>query len=69
MSLTKSDLSSIRQVVREETKPQFQKLEKKIDKVDRKFDKLFNFLDKDHTKLVKRVRTIENNLEISPPEF
>jgi len=65
MSLTKSDLSSIRQVVREETKPQFQKIEK----VDKKFDKLFNFLDKDHTKLVKRVRTIENNLEISPPEF
>ena len=62
MSLTKSDLSSIRQAVREETKPQFQKLEKK-------FDKLFNFLDKDHTKLVKRVRTLENNPEIFPPQF
>ena len=62
MSLTKSDLSSIRQVVREETKPQFQRLEKK-------FDRLFNFLDKEHTNLVKRVQTIENELEISPPKF
>lgn len=69
MTLTKTDLSSIRQVVREETKPQFQKLERKIDKVDGKFDKLFNFLDKEHTKLVKRVRTIESKLEIFPPEF
>ncbi len=47
MTLTKSDLSSIQQVVRDETKPQFEKLEKKIDKVNKKLDKHFKFIDKD----------------------
>ncbi len=55
MGLTKSDLKAIRQVVKEETKPQFKKTDKKIDTINDKFDKLFNFLDKDWSKLKKRV--------------
>jgi len=72
--LTKSDLTAIRQVVREETEPRFDKLEEgqaslatRIDKVDKKFDKLFKFLDKEWSRLFKRVKHLENHLGIQPP--
>jgi hypothetical protein len=53
--LTKSDLNAIRQVVKSETKPEFKKIDNKIDKIDKKFDKLFNFLDRDWSKTNKRI--------------
>lgn len=42
---------------------------KDAEKLDRKFDKLFNFLDREWSKLAKRVKKAENSLGISPPEF
>lgn len=75
MTLTKLDLSAIKQVVREETQPQFkkidsqlQKLDEKIDKVDRKLskkiDKVSDFLDKDISLFRKKV-AYHLNLPIS----
>ena len=57
MTLTKNDVSSIRQVVKEVTKPQFEQVKKKIDKIDKKFDKLFNYLDKDVSHFKRKVAT------------
>jgi len=67
MTLTKSDLSAIRQIVKEETKPLATK--KGLNKLDKKFDKLFNFLDKEWSKLANRVSRVENTLGIRHPEF
>ena len=53
MALTRSDLSAISKVVRDETKPEFDKVSKKIDKLDKKFIRLFDFLDKDWSSLKK----------------
>ena len=71
MALTKTDLSSIRQVVKDETKPQFEqvgkrfdRMEKKIDKVDKKFDKLFNYLDKDVSHFKRKV-AVHLNIPVS----
>ena len=61
-TLDKDDLKAIRNIVKDETVPRFRKL-------DNKFTKLFNFLDKDWSKLKRRVDRIENKLDITPPEF
>lgn len=51
MALTKTDLRAIRTIVKGEINP----LKKDIKKIDKKFDKLFNFLDKEWSKLSRRV--------------
>ena len=51
MALSKSDLNSIRSVVKSEVSP----LKKDIKKIDKKFDKLFNFLDREWSKLTRRI--------------
>jgi len=37
-----------------------------LKKIDKKFDDLYDFLDKEHMSLVKRVVRIETNLNIQP---
>lgn len=69
MALTKSDLSAIRQVVREETKPQFESLKKKADKLDKKFTKLFNFLDKEWSRLKRRTDNHDKILRVDTSEI
>ena len=66
MTLTKSDISAIRRVVKEEvkneTRPQFEKLNKGQKRIENKFDELFDFLDRDWSKLANRTSKIENHL-------
>jgi len=67
MALTKTDLSSIRQVIREETVSKKETVSR-FDKLDKKFEKLFNFLDKDWSKLRRRMKTVEDELGINPSQ-
>lgn len=60
MSLTKSDIQSIRQAVREETKPEFDRLNEKIDTVD---IKLTNRIDKVNTQLGKKITKLNKKLD------
>lgn len=59
MSLTKSDLASIRVVVSEEVKKSERRVIRKMDFVDK-------VLDREHVKLVKRVDNIERHVGITP---
>lgn len=65
MSLTNSDLSAIKKVVKTETDP----INKKITKLDKKFDSLFNFLDKDLSQVKRRVDYIDGHLGINTSEL
>jgi hypothetical protein len=65
MSLTKGDLQAIKQIVSEEIKP----IRKDIGKVEKRFDQLFNFLDKEHSKLKVEVKTIQSRLHIPTLDF
>lgn len=40
MTLTKTDLSSIRQVIKEEINPRFEKVDKRFDNIEKKIDKV-----------------------------
>ena len=60
--LTKNDLTQISKIV----KSSEERLNRKIDKIDKKLDKAINFLDRDYIKLLERVERIEKHLHLSP---
>jgi hypothetical protein len=64
MTLTKSDLSSIREILKDETGYRFDKLEKGQKRIENKFDDLFDFLDKDLSTVKRRVSYIDHHLKI-----
>lgn len=41
-------------------------LKKDVKKIDKRLDEGFNFLDKEHVNLVKRVKRVETHLNIQP---
>jgi len=47
-------------------KKDMSQVKKDVKKIDKKFDELFDFIDKDHMNLVKRVVRIETHLNIQP---
>ena len=69
MTLTKSDLSAIKKIVKSEVKTGIKPLSKKIDKLDKKFDGLFNFLDRDVSKVKVRIDHIDRHLGINTSEL
>jgi len=60
--LTKNDLTQISKIV----KLSEERLNRKIDKIDKKLDKAINSLDRDYIKLLERVERIEKHLHLSP---
>ena len=46
MTLTKEDLIAIKKVVDSSTGSRFEKIDKKLVKIEKKFDELFDFLDR-----------------------
>jgi hypothetical protein len=76
MTLTKSDLSAIKQVVIDVTEPRFKKLEKgqaKLENGQKKIQKdlktIVNSFDSEYLGLKKRVVRVESHLGLQPPEF
>lgn len=69
MSLTKSDLSAIRQIVKGEVKIGIDPVKRDLKKLDKKFDDLFNFLDKDVSQVKRRVDYIDGHLGITTSEL
>ena len=58
MSLTKSDLQAIDQLLEKRIGPLekgHESIKKDLKKINKKFDKLFNFLDREWSKLAKRI--------------
>ena len=58
MSLTKSDLQAIDQLLEKRIGPLEkgqESIKKDLKKINKKFDKLFNFLDREWSKLAKRI--------------
>jgi predicted nuclease with TOPRIM domain len=49
-----------------ETNNHVLEVKKGVKKIDKKFKELFDYLDKDHMQLVKRVVRIEDHLDIQP---
>jgi hypothetical protein len=73
MSLDKSDLQAIDNIVTKIIRPVEEghaRVEKKIDKIDKKFDKLFNFIDRDVSFMKKGIalRLGMKVSELSAPE-
>jgi len=69
MSLTKSDLIAIKNIVKGETDPiqsEIKRIDKRIGKLDHKFDSFFKFLDKDLSYFKKKVAS---KLNIGLSEF
>jgi len=58
--LTKTDLNQIAKIV----KSSEERLNGKIDKIDKKLDKAIDFLDRDYIKLLKRIERIEKHLNL-----
>lgn len=69
MSLTKSDLASIDRIVKSRVTESEVRINKKIKSVNKKVDSFFNFLDKDYSKIFRRVTKVEKELGIPAPEF
>lgn len=72
MVLTKSDLSAIRQVVKGETDPiksDLMIVKKDVKGLNKKFTRLFNFLDKEWSKLKRRADYFDEHLGIDTKEF
>ncbi len=78
--LTKSDLSQIRKVVKEEVKTEIAPLKVKIDKIETRLSSIekemkkigkdikvvVNFFDKTYLRLLKRIERIEEHLNLPP---
>lgn len=71
MTLTKFDLTQIRQVVKEEVRdelkayPTRDEIKKEFNNVNRNIKTSVNYLDKEHLKLDKRITKVENHLGIT----
>lgn len=66
MSLTNSDLQAIRQAVREETKPEIEKIESMFSKIDTKFSEIaskFELLDSKLYKIDTNFNEIDSRLD------
>jgi len=79
MPLTKSDLSAIRNVVKEEVSPiksdvsmlktDVSGLKKGLLRIEKKFDKLFNFLDRKYIEVKDDIRGIQAHLHLPISEY
>lgn len=58
MTLTKNDLQAIDNIVVKRTKP-----------LEKKFDELFNFLDREHSKLKTEVKIVQEHLHLPTLDF
>lgn len=65
VTLTKSDFSQIKEIVKDEIRP----VKKDLKKVDKKLDITISLFDKDYLNLKKRVEKVENKLGIPAPLF
>lgn len=63
MALTKEDLNAIREVIREETQPQFDQMHKRFDGIDKVLDDLIVFSTEDvnemHENHEQRIKKLE----------